>query len=128
MQEGLVFAAVVAFVLGYFGQNLQLCMLTFAVSTLLVALVSLATSYISRPAIFTVTAYSALQPQITVPPWGFYNKHKVEWLPASTGAQTAQQDASASVSQNASHIADSASGDKGKKTITVKTSITTQVN
>lgn len=40
MQEGLVLAASIAFLLGYFTQNMQLCMLTFAASTLLVALVS----------------------------------------------------------------------------------------
>lgn len=40
MQEGLVLGAVVAFLLGYFTQNMQLCMLTFAFSTLVVALVS----------------------------------------------------------------------------------------
>ena len=40
MQEGLVAAATVAFLLGYFTQNMQLCMVTFGVCTLLVALVS----------------------------------------------------------------------------------------
>ncbi|KAJ9478094.1 Signal peptidase complex subunit SPC1 [Pseudozyma hubeiensis] len=63
MQEGLVLGAVVAFLLGYFTQNMQLCMLTFAFSTLVVALV-------------------------TVPPWPMYKKHHVEWLPASTNTDS----------------------------------------
>ncbi|SPO23340.1 related to SPC1 - signal peptidase 10.8 kDa subunit [Ustilago trichophora] len=40
MQEGLVAGATVAFLLGYFTQNMQLCMVIFGFATLLVALVS----------------------------------------------------------------------------------------
>ncbi|SPO44275.1 related to SPC1 - signal peptidase 10.8 kDa subunit [Moesziomyces antarcticus] len=54
--EGLVAGASVAFLAGYFTQNMQLCMLIFAAATALVAIV-------------------------TVPGWGWYNKHKTEWLP-----------------------------------------------
>ncbi|KAJ1029474.1 hypothetical protein NDA13_002721 [Ustilago tritici] len=59
MQESLVAAAVISFILGYFLQNLQLCMLTSLASTLVIALV-------------------------TVPAWPLYTKHHVEWLPART--------------------------------------------
>ncbi len=40
MQESLVAGALISFLLGYFTQSMQLCMLTFGASTLLVALVS----------------------------------------------------------------------------------------
>ncbi|KIS70666.1 uncharacterized protein UMAG_12166 [Mycosarcoma maydis] len=61
MQEGLVLGATVAFLLGYLTQNMQLCMLTFAASTLVVALV-------------------------TVPAWPMYKKHHVKWLPSSSSS------------------------------------------
>ncbi|CBQ72051.1 related to SPC1-signal peptidase 10.8 kDa subunit [Sporisorium reilianum SRZ2] len=63
MQEGLVLAATLAFLLGYVAQNMQLCMLTFGAGTLVVALA-------------------------TVPAWPLYKKHHVEWLPPSSSADS----------------------------------------
>ncbi|TKY87233.1 hypothetical protein EX895_003910 [Sporisorium graminicola] len=68
MQEGLVFSATVAFLLGYFTQNMQLCMLTFGACTVVVALV-------------------------TVPAWPIYKKYHVEWLPPSSSDSSSQSPA-----------------------------------
>ncbi|PWY98435.1 microsomal signal peptidase 12 kDa subunit, partial [Testicularia cyperi] len=56
MQELLVLGAAIAFLVGYFRQDLYLCMLLYG-------------------AVFVATAL------ISVPPWPMYNKHHVEWLP-----------------------------------------------
>lgn len=82
MQESLILAAVVAFLLGYFTQNMQLCMLTFGVSTLVVALVSVPSPL--PPIDEGVKADIGLRDeQVTVPAWPFYKRYHVEWLPAS---------------------------------------------
>ncbi|EST07778.1 Microsomal signal peptidase 12kDa subunit [Kalmanozyma brasiliensis GHG001] len=77
MQEGLVAAAAIAFLLGYFTQNMQLCMITFGLCTLAVALV-------------------------TVPAWPFYKRYHVEWLPASS--TNIEQEASPTVKQEPSRV------------------------
>lgn len=95
MQEGLVAGAFIAFVLGWWTQNMQLCMLTFLASVLLVAIV-------------------------TVPAWGFYKKHEVEWLPATAKTE--------STTEQTTEGSTEAGNKGGRKTITVKTSITTTVS
>ncbi|SPO22026.1 related to SPC1 - signal peptidase 10.8 kDa subunit [Ustilago trichophora] len=99
MQEGLVAGASVAFLLGYLTQNMQLCMVTFGFATLLVALV-------------------------TVPPWPkLFNRYHVEWLPNTSSTAAATEDQA----ESSSNTTAATTGKGGKKTITVKTSITTQV-
>ena len=103
MQEGLVAGAAIAFLLGWWTQNMQLCMLTFGASTLLVALVSTNLPKEKKEGLYrsrrcTDTLCIRFR-KITVPAWPIYTKHAVEWLPnTSTSSEGSEADSATAAS------------------------------